>query len=159
MTAITSRTRQSTRERRQRVCHAQVVAALACEFALIFFAAPTLFVSTRHRIPAIPALWVLTAYCLFVLLREPHFERTRLWNAAGLAQHAPAILGLFGVALAAGILLVRRYAPAAFLSFPRTNPVFWGLVMVLYPVLSVYPQGIAYRLFLFERYRVLFGSG
>lgn len=29
--------------------------------------------------------------------------------------------------------------------------------MVLYPVLSVYPQGIVYRAFLFGRYRELFG--
>jgi uncharacterized protein len=28
--------------------------------------------------------------------------------------------------------------------------------MVLYPVLSVYPQGIIYRAFFFERYRTLF---
>jgi membrane protease YdiL (CAAX protease family) len=31
--------------------------------------------------------------------------------------------------------------------------------MVLYPVASVYPQGVVYRLFLFERYRGLFGGG
>jgi membrane protease YdiL (CAAX protease family) len=28
--------------------------------------------------------------------------------------------------------------------------------MVLYPILSVYPQGIIYRAFFFERYRTLF---
>jgi uncharacterized protein len=28
--------------------------------------------------------------------------------------------------------------------------------MILYPVLSVYPQGIIYRAFFFERYRILF---
>lgn len=30
--------------------------------------------------------------------------------------------------------------------------------MLLYPVLSVYPQGIIYRAFLFARYQRLFGS-
>jgi uncharacterized protein len=30
--------------------------------------------------------------------------------------------------------------------------------MVLYPTLSVYPQGIVYRVFMFERYRALFGA-
>jgi uncharacterized protein len=31
--------------------------------------------------------------------------------------------------------------------------------MLLYPTLSVYPQGIVYRVFVFERYRPLFGAG
>lgn len=30
------------------------------------------------------------------------------------------------------------------------------MVLVLYPILSVYPQGIVYRMFLMERYRPLF---
>jgi Type II CAAX prenyl endopeptidase Rce1-like len=34
--------------------------------------------------------------------------------------------------------------------------VLWGVLMFLYPVLSVYPQGIVYRAFLFARYRDLF---
>jgi membrane protease YdiL (CAAX protease family) len=58
-----------------------------------------------------------------------------------------------------GVALVLRYAPSAFLNLPRSNPLLWGLVMVLYPLLSVYPQGIIYRVFLFDRYRLLFGGG
>jgi hypothetical protein len=60
---------------------------------------------------------------------------------------------------AIGTALVLRLAPELFLNFPRSNPLLWSLVMVLYPVLSVYPQGIIYRAFLFGRYRDLFGSG
>ena len=33
---------------------------------------------------------------------------------------------------------------------------FWVLVLVFYPVLSVYPQSVVYRAFLFQRYRKLF---
>jgi membrane protease YdiL (CAAX protease family) len=135
------------------------VAVLAIEFLLLFFAGPTLFAYTRHRIPAIPALWVLLAYCLFILLHDPRFDRRHLWDARPFRQYAPAILSLFALAAAIGVVLVRGFAPALFLNFPRSNPALWGLVMVLYPVLSVYPQGIIYRAFLFERYRDLFGSG
>jgi membrane protease YdiL (CAAX protease family) len=135
------------------------MAVLAIEFLLLFFAGPTLFAYTRHRIPAIPALWVLLAYCLFILLHDPRFDRQRLWDARPIRQYAPAILGLFAPVAIAGAVLVRRFAPALFLNFPRSNPLLWGLVMVLYPVLSVYPQGIIYRVFLFDRYRGLFGSG
>ncbi len=133
--------------------------ARAIEFLLLFIAGPTWFAYARHRIPAIPALWLLTGYCLFILLRDPAFDRERLWNAGGLGQYAPAILGLWAVVLLIGIALMLRYARTAFLNWPKTNPLFWSLVMALYPVLSVYPQGIVYRAFVFDRYSGLFGAG
>jgi len=133
------------------------VALHAIEFLLLFFAGPTLFAHARHRIPAIPTLWAVMAYCLFVLLRDPQFDRERLWNIAAFPHFAPAILGLFALAAATGVVLVRRFAPALFLNLPRSNPRLWLVVMVLYPALSVYPQGIVYRAFMFQRYRDLFG--
>jgi hypothetical protein len=136
------------------------VAALAIEFTLLFFAGPALYYVARPRFSPIPVLWAVMAYCLVTVLRDPKFDRTRLWDAASLRLHAPAILSLFAVATAIGILLVLRYAPpGSFLNLPRSNPALWGLIMVLYPLLSVYPQGIIYRMFLFDRYRVLFGGG
>jgi uncharacterized protein len=135
------------------------VGLLAIEFLLLFFAGPTLFAYGRHRFPAIPALWVVTAYCLFILLHDPKFDRRRLWDAVRLHQQAPVMLGLFAVVAAAGVALVLRYAPETFLSLPRTNPTLWGVLMVLYPLLSVYPQGIIYRAFVFDRYSRLFGGG
>ena len=60
---------------------------------------------------------------------------------------------------AIGVVLVLRFAPEDFLSLPRSDPRLWCLIMVLYPILSVYPRGIIYRAFLFERYRSLLGGG
>jgi membrane protease YdiL (CAAX protease family) len=51
---------------------------------------------------------------------------------------------------------VRQFAPELEWSLVRQSPGFWAVVMVLYPVLSVYPQGLVYRAFFFERYAVLF---
>ena len=135
------------------------MAALAIEFLLLFVAGPALFVLLRPRISPIPVLWVVMAYCLAVMLRDPKFDRARLWDPSGLRQHAPAILSLFVVITAIGVALMMRYAPGRFLNLPRSNPVLWAVVMVLYPLLSVYPQGIIYRAFLFDRYRSLYGSG
>ena len=131
----------------------------AIEFLLLFFVGPTLFAFTRHRIPVIPALWAVVSYCLFVMARDPRFSSRHLWDPAGFWQSAPAILGLFALVASIGVILVRRYAPAIFLNFPRSNPQFWSIVMLLYPMLSAYPQGIVYRAFLFGRYRDLFGPG
>ncbi len=53
--------------------------------------------------------------------------------------------------LAVGLVL-----PSSFLSLPRQHPFFWLLIMILYPLLSVWPQEVIYRRFLFHRYAVLF---
>ena len=51
---------------------------------------------------------------------------------------------------------VHRFAPGLEWNFIRRQPAFWALVMAAYPVLSVYPQGVLYRAFFFERYAPLF---
>ena len=135
------------------------MALLAIEFLLLFFVGPALFALAQPRISPIPVLWAGMAYCLVTMLRDPRFDRSRLWDTSGLRLHAPAILSLFAVVAAIGVVLVLRYAPTAFLELPRFNPLLWSLVTVFYPLLSVYPQGIIYRAFLFDRYRVLFGGG
>jgi uncharacterized protein len=139
------------------------MAPLVIEFLLLFFAGPAVFAYTRHRIPAIPALWAVTAYCLFVLLRDPNFDRRclgwRVEDAAALRQYAPQILCLWTAVVVVGIVLILKYAPADFLNLPRSKPLLWVLVIILYPTLSVFPQGIVYRVFMFERYRPLFGAG
>ncbi len=53
-------------------------------------------------------------------------------------------------------LLVRWRSPELLLSFVRMRPGLWALVMLLYPVLSVYPQSLVYRAFLLHRYQPLF---
>ena len=68
----------------------------------------------------------------------------------------PALLPCLLVAAATATLLVWRLRPQLLFGFVRTHPLFWAAVMLLYPALSVYPQGIIYRVFFFERYRALF---
>ena len=48
--------------------------------------------------------------------------------------------------------------PDTFLSLPRQKPLFWLMIMCLYPLLSVWPQEVLYRAFLFRRYSAVFGS-
>lgn len=131
-------------------------AFLLAEFALIYVALPLAYRFSSIRIPALPLLWAVTGYALWQLLRTPAFDRTCLWNAPALAPHLAAILGLFAVSAFALWLGVHRFAPHLEWSFLRTNPGFWAVVMLAYPVLSAYPQGILYRAFFFERYAPLF---
>jgi len=43
-------------------------------------------------------------------------------------------------------------------SLIKRSPVLWAAIMVLYPVISVYPQELLFRTYFFHRYEALFGS-
>ena len=131
-------------------------AALIVEFLLLFLALPLAYRFSPVRIPALPLLWIVSGYALWQLARDPHFNRAQLWNAAQLPVHLPAILAIFAVAAFLLWLGVHRFTPQLEWGFVRRHPIFWAVVMVAYPVLSVYPQGLIYRAFFFERYTPLF---
>jgi uncharacterized protein len=130
--------------------------ALIAEFLVLFVALPLAYRFAPVRIPALPLLWIVTAYAWVQLARDARFDRSQLWNSGALPSRLGVILVTFvGVALLLW-LGVRRLAPELEWSFVRQNPAFWAIVMVAYPVLSVYPQGIIYRAFFFERYASFF---
>ena len=132
--------------------------ALIFEFLVLFVAMPLAYRFAPVRIPALPVLWMITAYALWQLMRDERFDRGRMWNIGALQGRVGLILAIFAV-VAVGIWLgVRWFAPELEWSFVRSHPGFWAIVMVAYPVLSVYPQGIIYRAFFFERYGALFPS-
>jgi len=130
--------------------------ALMVEFVVLFVALPLGYRFSPVRVPALPLLWVVTGYALRQMLRDPQFDRARLWNADRLPGQAASILAIFAVVALLLWLGVRRFAPELEWSFARQHPGFWAVVMVAYPVLSVYPQGLLYRAFFFERYAGLF---
>jgi membrane protease YdiL (CAAX protease family) len=101
-------------------------------------------------------LWVVAGYAMWQLYRDSTFDRNRLWNPAPLAGQLGAMLAIFAVVAAILWLNVHWIAPQLEWSFVRNNPRLWALVMVLYPVLSVYPQGVLYRAFFLHRYAGLF---
>ena len=67
-------------------------AALLVEFAALYIALPLAYRFSPIRIPALPLLWVVSAYALWQLLRTPAFDRNRLWNTPALTPHLFAIV-------------------------------------------------------------------
>lgn len=128
---------------------------LIAEFLLLFVAMPVVFRLLPVRLSPLPALWAAALYCTWVL-RNGGLHDARLWNAEALHHSIFSVLGIFVLAAVLITLAVWVWRPQLLFGFVRTNPGFWALVMVLYPVLSVYPQGIIYRAFFFERYQPLF---
>lgn len=132
--------------------------ALIVELVLLFVVLPLAFRFKPFPFPPIPALWLLAGYCLYRLLRDSAFDRRLLWNGYALTGVAVQVLLIFGVTAVMIGAAVYFLAPQMLFNFVKRSPAFWALVMVLYPLLSVYPQGVIYRAFFFERYRTLFPS-
>jgi membrane protease YdiL (CAAX protease family) len=131
---------------------------LAGEFATLFFGVP--WAMTRRWLPRQPILVLVVASlaCVWVLVNDSSFDRARLWNGAAVLAEARAI-ALVVVTLAP-LLCVAAWLLARDEMFMlvRERPFLWLLIMVFYPALSVYPQELIYRAFLFQRYAPLFGS-
>ncbi|MFH1731631.1 MAG: CPBP family intramembrane glutamic endopeptidase [Planctomycetota bacterium] len=126
------------------------------EFVVLFFAVPLLLAYRAIRAPIIPFLIAVALVCFVVLMCDRSLPRRRLWDASRFFPRLARVLALFVVA--GGIMTgaVAWLLPAHFLSLVRQRPALWQLIMMLYPLLSVYPQEVIYRGFLFHRYRALF---
>ena len=119
---------------------------LLVELAIFFWLPPiaVAIVPARYA-PPIPILWAAAIVCLILLRRSKDLDRASLWGAGHVASGLPGVLGRF---LVFGPLLVGfawLMEPEHFLSFPRERPGIWLLVMALYPVFSVIPQGIMFE--------------
>ena len=125
---------------------------LLVELLLIFGGLPLAYRFSPVPLPALPLLWVVAAYAWWQLTRDKNFNRRYLWNSASLRDQLVAILLIFGAGAFLLWMGVRMFAPQLQWSFMRQHPGLWALIMVLYPVLSVYPQGVLYRAFFLHRY-------
>ncbi|HZW10726.1 MAG TPA: CPBP family intramembrane glutamic endopeptidase [Phycisphaerales bacterium] len=119
----------------------------------MFGAGPLLFaLFARGERWLFPALWLWAGVCLLVLLTDRTFERRRLWSTRGLRRELRPMLARFAV-LGLGITaLVLAITPREAFGLPRRDPTLWAAIMVLYPLVSVYPQEVIFRAFFFHRY-------
>jgi hypothetical protein len=106
----------------------------------------------------IPILVVTAAGCSVVLIQDPTFDRRRLWNATGLVAGLRRMLRLVPVGAVALVVLTLLIDPTRLLGLARERPLLWAVVLILYPVLSAYPQELIFRTFFFHRYARLIGD-
>ncbi|WP_067689513.1 CPBP family intramembrane glutamic endopeptidase [Nocardia jejuensis] len=134
-------------------------AYLAAEYAALFFGGTTAYNAVARGKSPIPALLVLGSGAALYLRRSRGFDRNSLWRAEALrpqARSMAASAGVSALGLAAGVAALRR---EDLFDLPRRNPLVWLAVLTLYPALSVYPQELIFRSFLFHRYAPVFGDG
>ena len=131
----------------------------SAELALLFVGAPLVLLAAGRRVHPILVAVVVAAVVTWLLLRDRELDRGLLWRSAALRTSWKPLLLSFAatvVLLTAGVAWLD---PEKLFWLPRHRPGLWALVMVAYPVFSVYPQEIIYRAFFFHRYRPLFGQG
>jgi membrane protease YdiL (CAAX protease family) len=131
---------------------------LIVEFIILFAGLPIVCALGFCPIHPIMALWLFSAICLIVLIFDPQFRVSDLW----LVKKWKDLIRIVVRFLLAAILLVCYvvvFEPDLLFNFPKYRPYTWAMVMILYPVLSVCPQGLIHRAFLFHRYRRLFKGG
>jgi len=124
---------------------------LGAEFLALYGGGPLLILMERRAGLLFGMIW-FGALLAFVWMRhdraEPHV----------LPAEIREIFVRFAVLAPLIALLTWFLWPDTFLSLPRQKPLFWLMIMGLYPLLSVWPQEVLYRAFLFRRYSAVFGS-
>jgi membrane protease YdiL (CAAX protease family) len=99
----------------------------------------------------LPILLVAGGLCAALLLRDPTFDPRLLWNAAGLRAHLVAVIVAMLASVPLLYALVRWLVPDEAFALVRRRPRLWLLILVAYPIVSVYPQELIYRAWLFHR--------
>ncbi|MFB9182375.1 CPBP family intramembrane glutamic endopeptidase [Dactylosporangium sucinum] len=131
---------------------------MAAEFIIIFFVLVGLFAVVDIPGGPIPVLLLLTVAVAFYFRRASGFDRRDLWRASALRPALPSVLGLWAVAAVVAVGAVWAFDREHFFDLPRHNPGLWALIVIAYPVLSVYPQELLFRAFLLHRYAPLLRS-
>ncbi|MEO1370790.1 MAG: CPBP family intramembrane glutamic endopeptidase [Acidobacteriota bacterium] len=131
-------------------------------FVFVLFPIGLYFIRDTFARWIVPTLVVTAACCLAILRADARFDRSRL----GLGPRPrpdvrPALRRVFrrfvpGASAITALLAFVR--PELLFDFPRTEPRWWAVIMVAYPLMSVYPQEILFRTFFFHRYRTVLRS-
>ncbi|NBX74601.1 MAG: CPBP family intramembrane metalloprotease [Alphaproteobacteria bacterium] len=131
---------------------------LWAEWLAIFVALPVLISLAGQRWLVFGALWVFALVGAWWLWRAHAVSVRAEWNSRGFLSEAKTIVWRFlGVACVLS-LVTWLLVPEKFLQFPQQRPQLWGMVMLAYPLLSVWPQEVLFRSVFFRRYAALFVS-
>ena len=153
---------------------------LALEFVALFLVVPLLFAMWRADPDAVtewitgrgapdwliraarpgnvmmPTLALFALGCLLALVFDRSFDKRSLWRPRAIFREFVRVM-LLWVPAAAGIWALTTWLhPDWLFRLPLEIPLLWLAIMALYPIFSVYPQGLIYRPFFFHRYQRLF---
>lgn len=131
---------------------------LALEFCALFLLLPlALYGLNSHlRRFILPLILGAAGLATIYLRGDLTFSPERWGHSKALRVNLPGILRRFvlgGLVLTLG---VSQTLPGDIFHLPRSAPVLWLAILLLYPLLSAFPQEIIFRGFFFQRYQGLF---
>jgi membrane protease YdiL (CAAX protease family) len=128
------------------------------EFLIFFVVIPLIIIPFNSKIGRfiIPVLLIVAFITYKILKRDETFNKTALWKGHFTRKEFVRIILKFIPGLILLSLFTYFYLPDLFLAFPIQVPLFWMMVMIMYPLVSVYPQELIFRTFIFHRYRRIF---
>jgi uncharacterized protein len=131
---------------------------LTVELVALFAGMPLLIYF--QVLPDWPVALLLIVVCgaFLVLRRDATFDQRRLIRLDGVKEGLGPLLVRDTVLMIVLGLAVWWWRPDLLFSLIRRSPVLWAGIMVLYPVISVYPQELLFRSYFFHRYEALFGT-
>lgn len=130
---------------------------LSTEFLIFMIGFPVLLYTVLPIKYLLPMIWGAALYCYVVIRITRGQAMDEGWGTAAVTwRNLKPILLRFAIcaALMAGFTYV--YVPEYLFIFVSERPLFWLMVMFLYPLLSVIPQEVIFRSFFFMRYQHLF---
>ena len=140
--------------------------AKSLELIILFGVLPLILLIMRSngiRIPPLPLLWIAAIACMILMRRQGQDEievSTHGQKRRRKATRSDLIESSLVVILCSGLLLALYplITTSPMFEFPRERPIVWLVVLCLYPILSVVPQGIIFRRWFVLRYTGLLGS-
>jgi hypothetical protein len=136
------------------------------ELILLFALLPLSLLALRSsgiRVLPLPVLWLASGLCLYLLWQRKERLGQVAARTKGDYPDRQGVLGELVMSIAVCTLLLLVLYPLIsneqMFRFPRERPLVWVIVLVLYPLLSVVPQGIVFRRWFLARYHSCLGNG
>lgn len=120
---------------------------LIIEVAILLFLLPLGLAVVPMRVPLLPILLLGALYTFGRCRGRVDFKK--VFSRPGKGWWRASVKRASVVAVVS-FLFCLWFFPELLFDFPRHKPTIWLLVLCLYPVLSVFPQEIIYRLYFFE---------
>ncbi|MCF8242076.1 MAG: CPBP family intramembrane metalloprotease [Melioribacteraceae bacterium] len=133
---------------------------LIVEFITVFIVLPLIMLliaqSTKKII--VPFYIILGSIFLLVILFDRTFDKSKLLSKSNFKKHIKLIILRFTIGVIVLITMVSLHSPEKLFSFVIEHTNLWLLALIFYPVLSVIPQELFFRVFFFHRYETLFSN-
>jgi hypothetical protein len=131
------------------------------EMVIVFGIMPLFLLLEVFPKPSFLYLYIASIPVLAWIRASKKLSPSALWNGnrgLNLRTDLIGILSRFGINSVIIVGLMFVLWPGHILKFPADDPLRWCAVLVLYPLVAVYPQELFYRAFFLERYGSLFRS-